>query len=183
MGLLSKKDKKWLSVVRAVAPTIATALGGPLAGTAVSVLGTKLFGEGTASTEDDIATAVASADPEVLVKLKQAEAEFKTKMEELEVERDTLFLGDRDSARKREMAVKDRAPVILAVVAIASFLGYALLITLVPIAATVPTEVVYMILGALSGYSANAFAYYHGSSRGSKDKTDAMTSLLLQMKK
>ena len=52
-----------------IAPTIATALGGPLAGIAVKTLSAVLLGHENGS-EDDVKAAMTSASPDQLVALK-----------------------------------------------------------------------------------------------------------------
>lgn len=73
--------KDWKGIVKAVAPALGTALGGPLVGTAVKVLGEKLLGNADA-TEADVAKAIeAGLPPESIVKLREIDADFKLKME------------------------------------------------------------------------------------------------------
>ena len=96
-------------ILGAVAPTIATALGGPLAGVAVRQIGSALGLDDTA-TQDDVMQAVAKADPETLTKIKQVEADFKVKMKELDVSLAKLEVEDRSSARNRELQTKDKTP-------------------------------------------------------------------------
>ena len=59
-----------------VAPTIATALGGPLAGVAVKTLSNAIFGHEDA-TEQQISDAMASATPDQLAAIKKIDADFK----------------------------------------------------------------------------------------------------------
>ena len=53
----------WKSIVGTVAPAIATALGGPLAGLGVSAIG-KALGLGDGASKEDVAQAVLKATPE-----------------------------------------------------------------------------------------------------------------------
>lgn len=64
---------KWVDVVQQIAPSIASAIGGPLAGNAVGAL-LKVFG---VETEAELDTAIAKATPEQLLLLKNADNEFK----------------------------------------------------------------------------------------------------------
>jgi hypothetical protein len=54
----------WKQTLMAVAPTLATALGGPLAGAAVGVIGKALLGD---DFDGDIESAVSGATPEQLI--------------------------------------------------------------------------------------------------------------------
>jgi len=66
-------------VLQGVSTTLATALGGPLAGAAVSMLGKSILGDENAS-EDSLVAAITNGSPEVLAKIKDTEANFKIEM-------------------------------------------------------------------------------------------------------
>ena len=85
-----------LSLVKGIAPSIATALGSPLAGMAVSALAER-FG-----VEDEVeaVTKAIKADPEAAMKLKQ-----------LELDKFKAVLADKDSARNREATSKLPLPI------------------------------------------------------------------------
>lgn len=160
-------NDKWKKLLSAVAPTIATALGGPLAGTAVAALA-KAIGKPDAN-EEEIAAIVSSADPETLLKLKTAEQEFAAKMKELDIEWERVNAGDRASARQREIAVRDNVPKILATAVTAGFFGVLFWILKYGLPAT-GGEALLVLLGALgSGFGA-VLNYYFGSSHGSAQK-------------
>lgn len=86
-----------------MAPTIATALGGPLAGTAVTVLSREFLGNDTA-TEDQIEAAIVSASPDQLIRLREIDKEFKRQMRSLNVDLARIAADDRNSAR--DMAIR-----------------------------------------------------------------------------
>jgi hypothetical protein len=65
-----------------VAPTLATALGGPLAGLAVKTLSNVLLGNEEGS-EAEVAAALRNATPDQLAEIKQIDADFKVRMAEL----------------------------------------------------------------------------------------------------
>lgn len=88
----------WKSIVRAIAPTLGTALGGPLAGGALKILSDKLLGKPDAN-ESEISDYITSARPEDLVKLKEIEADYKLKMAEIGLDPLRLEVQDRASAR------------------------------------------------------------------------------------
>lgn len=104
----------WKGLIKTVAPTLPTAFGGPLAGMAVNAVSQAVLGKSDA-TETGIATALAKTnDPEVLLKLKQAENDFIAKMKQLDIDLEKVAAEDWASARQREIAIKDKAPTILA---------------------------------------------------------------------
>jgi hypothetical protein len=156
-----------------VAPTIATALGGPLAGLAVKTLSTVLLGKDDGS-EAEIAKALQGASPDQLAAIKKIDADFKTRMAELEIDLERIVAGDRDSARKREVALGDHTPKILAAAITIGFFGilFWMFVHGVP---KNGNEALLLMLGALQTAFTGVIAYYFGSSAGSKAKTDAMS--------
>ena len=75
--------KKLLNIVGAVAPTLGTALSGPLGGMASGVISKVL---GVDNNQQAIERAIQSATPEQLLEIKKAEKEFEVKMQELQVD-------------------------------------------------------------------------------------------------
>jgi hypothetical protein len=155
-----------------VAPTIATALGGPLAGVAVKTLSNVLLGHENGS-EDDVKAAMASATPDQLAALKKIDADFKVQMKELDIDLERIAAGDRDSARKMQTETKDWVPKLLAIVITLGFFGI-LVWMLVQGMPQTGTEALLMMLGALGTAWTGVVNFYYGSSAGSKAKTDAM---------
>ena len=102
----------WRAVIGTVAPTLATALGGPLAGMAVSAIGSAL-GLGENASEAQVSSALAVAKPELLVQLRQADQDFKKHMADVGVKLEEIVTKDRDSARQMQVATKARTPAIL----------------------------------------------------------------------
>ena len=68
-----------------IAPTIATAIGGPVAGMAVKALAGAL-GLSQDASSDDVQTALMNATPEQLAAVKKIDADFKVQMKELDIE-------------------------------------------------------------------------------------------------
>lgn len=165
----------WKSILGAVAPTLATALGGPLAGAAITVLGSQLLGKDGAS-EGDIAAAVISGKPDVLVRLKEIDTDFKTRMEGLGIDLEQLAQADRANAREREMSLKDWTPRVLAALITGGFFGILGWL----IAGGLPEsgkEAILILLGALGSAWTSMVAYYYGSSSGSAQKTQIIEKL------
>jgi len=157
-----------------VAPTIATALGGPLAGVAVKALSAVLLGHENGS-EDDVKAAMASASPDQLAALKKIDADFKVSMKELDIDLERIAAGDRDSARKMQTETKDWVPKLLAIVITLGFFGI-LVWMLVQGMPQTGTEALLMMLGALGTAWTGVVNFYYGSSAGSKAKNDMLAA-------
>lgn len=113
----------WKGIVGTVAPAIAAALGGPLAGLGVSALAGAL-GLGDGANEDEVASAVSRATPEQLLAVKRAEMDFVARLKELDIDLERLAVADRASARRRETATGDSwTPRLLAVLTLGLFGG------------------------------------------------------------
>ena len=157
-----------------LAPSIATALGGPLAGVAVKTLSNALFGHEN-GTEEQISEAMASATPDQLAASKKIDADFKVQMKSLDIDLERIAAGDRDSARQMQAATKDWVPKVLAVVITLGFFGILIWMLLNGMPKT-GTEALLMMLGALGTAWTGVVNFYYGSSAGSKAKTDALTA-------
>lgn len=159
------------STIAAVAPTLGAALGGPLGG-AAGVFIAKALGTPPGDAKAAEAALVA-ASPEALVALKKADNDFQAHMADLGVDLERINAGDRDSARKREMAVKDHTPAVLAVFIVAGFFGV-LGYLLVEGKPKEGGDALLVMLGGLSTGFAAVLAYYFGSSAGSRSKDDLL---------
>lgn len=162
------RRKKFIEIVATVAPALATALGGPLAGLATRAIAEKVVGRPDA-TEAEVEQAILGAGTGDLVKLKQVEAELTTELQEAGVELERIAAGDRASARERQIQSGDWTPAILGVAIVIGFFGvlaymfrYGL-----PLEGS---EVLLVMLGALGTMTSQVGNYFFGSSAGSKTK-------------
>ena len=154
------------AILQTVAPTIGTAIGGPFGGMAAKALSELLLGKPDGS-EQELSTAIQNATPEQLAEIKKIENDFKLQMKKLDIDLAQLHSSDRNSARQREMAVKDRIPAILAILTMVSFFGYIGLVTFLPIAGVADIGFINIAVGWLGGTASTVVAYYFGSSSGS----------------
>ena len=159
-------------LLQQIAPTIATALGGPLAGLATKTLSNVLFGheEGDAET---IGAALQNATPDQLANVKKIDADFKIRMKELEIDLERISANDRDSARRREMEVKDNMPKVLAFTVTIGFFGCLFWMFVYGVPKN-GNEALLLMLGALQTAFTGMIAYYFGSSSGSRAKDDLL---------
>jgi hypothetical protein len=165
-----------LKIVGAVAPTIATAIGGPLGGMAMKVVA-DVLGLPAESSEKDVSKAMAAATPDQLLALKQADQDFAVRMRELDIDLEKISASDRDSARRREAQVRDWMPRVLAFVVVAGFMATVFLVLLGyvdgmkdPLMATT----VGTLIGFVSAKCEQVVAYYFGSSSSSQQKTQLL---------
>lgn len=163
-------------LIKQVAPTIATALGGPLAGLATKTLSEALLGNADGS-PDEIAAALGSATPEQLAKLREIDANFKVTMRKLDIDLAQIDASDRDSARNREIQLKDRTPMILAGVVCFGFFGTLIGLLLYGLPPR-GQDAVLILLGALSAAFTAIVNYYYGSSSGSKAKEQIIDQMV-----
>ncbi len=166
----------WKGIVSAVAPTLATVLGGPLAGAAVGALSKSILGTPDGK-EADIAKAIVSGNPDILEKIISAENSFKLDMERLGVDVERIHADDRKSARERERDTQDPTVRRLAYL---YTVGYFMALWAVW-KFGIPNDardVMITLLGVLTAAQAAIMNYYFGSSAGSSRKTDAMTKAL-----
>lgn len=173
----------WKTMVAGIAPVIGTALGGPLAGQAISMLGQAL-GLGPSATDTDVAAAIGSGKltGEQIVAMKQADIAFQTRMRELDIDVDKLnaetekaYLLDVQDARARQAETKDRVPqVILAVLFVLWTFTFAMFyFGTLPDDEFVRALVVRAYATVETGLT-GAIGYFIGSSRGSKQSGDAV---------
>lgn len=166
----------WKSMLGGIAPTIATALGGPLAGLAVEAIGNAIGMDQPTVKKVQEALTQGQLTSDQIVRLKKAETDLQLRMKELDISLDQLDATDRDSARKREMAVLDRTPSVLAAVVTLGFFG----VLIYMLQYGIPSEggeALLVMLGSLGTAWSGIIAYYYGSSRGSDRKTDIMAAV------
>jgi len=164
-----KLSDKALATIKAVAPGLATALGGPLAGAAAGALVSALGGD-----EKAAEAALLTQDPATLLALRKAEQDFAVRMRELDIEPERLAVQDRASAR--DMAKTGMKPQML--IASAFVIGYfftmgALLFGLVEVDG-IGAQILPVLVGALTAGLQQILNFFFGSTLGSKEKTELL---------
>ena len=157
----------WL---KQIAPTIATALGGPLAGMAVSAI-SKAIGVDEAKVGDLIANNKLTA--EQIAQVKIAEIELQKQAQELGLNFEKLEVEDRKSAREMQATTRSMMPSILAGTVTVGFFGIMGMVFFNKIGSSNPA--ILMMLGSLGTAWTGIIAYYFGSSAGSQAKTDLLS--------
>jgi hypothetical protein len=162
-------------IVAAVAPTIATALGGPVAGLAVKALSSLFLGRDNGSM-DDITSALSGATPDQLTALKKIDADFKVQMESLNIDLEKIAADDRDSARQMQMSTRDWIPRALALGVTVGFFGILGVMAFHGMPAS-GNEAFLLLLGSLATSFTSIISFYYGSSSGSRAKDDIIKSM------
>jgi hypothetical protein len=156
----------WL---KQIAPTIATALGGPLAGMAVSAI-SKAVGVDEDKVQDMISSNKLSADQ--VAQLKMAEIELAKQAQELGLNFEKLAVEDRKSAREMQATTRSMMPPLLASAVTVGFFGIVVMMFFNQVDSNNPA--ILMMLGSLGTAWTGIIAYYFGSSAGSQAKTEMM---------
>lgn len=186
---MSSAMSKFKAILATVAPTLASAYGGPLAGAATSTIAKILLGKEDASEDELVNFMLANQTPETLMQLKQIEARFKVDMQKLEidletldVQREAIAVDDRKSARKRQAQTNDRATAIIAAVILLLFGGiiWALFAHAIP---DKSAPVLFMLTGSLATGVTQVLNFYFGSSKGSKNKDETLSEAVLQSRR
>lgn len=164
----------WIETLKAVAPTVATALGGPLAGAAVSALG-GILGVPDA-TQDTIAKLFKDGQlsQEHLAEIRKLELEYQNNEKERGFKYAELEYKNQDSARQMQIATHSRMPAILTVMVTIGFFGILTLLFFHP--ELKGNEIVMMMVGQLSAVWAGCVAFYTGTTFGSANKNAMLVS-------
>lgn len=184
----------WKSIIKTAAPVLGTALGGPLAGAAIKVLGDAVLGNADA-TQDEVAAAITSGlSPEAIVKMREADNAFKAQMKAMDIDilklnaqTEQAYLADVQSARNANGANRSVFWLGIAIlVTFATLMGFVMYgsfqlltggIVLKDVAvASVVSGLIGTVIGYVAGNAQQVVGYYFGSSKGSADKTDALAS-------
>lgn len=175
----------WKDVISSVAPGLATAFGGPLAGAAVKVIADKVLGRPDASEVDVIeALSSGSLTSEQIVALKSAEQSFQLELERIDAAREVAALEDTKSARQQTISLAESsssiawaAPIISTVIVSGFFICVALLFVVQRTWDERTANLLNVLFGALIPGFSQVCNYWLGSSAGSKRSGDAMRKI------
>jgi hypothetical protein len=149
-------------LIENVAPTIATALGGPVAGMAVKALSSALLGHSDGS-EDDIKAALATATPDQIAAIRKVDADFKVQMKALDIDLVKIAAGDRASARSMAVSTQSFTPSIMSYVIVVcwALIQYFLFTHVIDASMR---ELIARVLGTLDGALMLVLSFWFGSS-------------------
>ena len=145
-------------------PTIATCLGGPLAGLAVTAV-SKALGIDEDKVQNVIDSGKLSADQ--ISSLKQAEIELQRQAQELGLNFEQLAVQDRASARDLQKETKSFIPPLLSVLVTIGFFG---ILAGLMSGKIMTSDALMLMLGSLGTAWTGIIAFYFGSSASSQAK-------------
>lgn len=156
----------WL---KTIAPTIATALGGPLAGMAVSAV-SKAIGCDPEEVQDIISSGKLNADQVASIQL--AELELKKQAQSMNLDFAKLIAEDKKSARDMQIATRSWIPPVMALGVTCGFFGilFGLMYGQIQHAPQID-----IMLGSLGTAWTGIISFYFGSSAGSQAKTELLS--------
>ena len=157
---------EWL---KTIAPTIATALGGPLAGMAVSAVA-KAIGVSPDEVQDVISSGKLTAEQVASIQL--AELELKKQAQSMNLDFAKLIAEDKKSARDMQIATKSWIPALLAVFVTLGFFGILLGLMTEHFKTS---DALMLMLGSLATAWTGVMAFYFGSSASSQAKTELLS--------
>ena len=172
----------WKKVIGTLAPTLASAFGGPLAGSAVSALG-ELLGI-TEPTQDKIRVAIESGNltGEQVARIRELELTLKAEEAERGFKYADLEFRDREGARNRDTEITkagkpNRRADVMFVLAVGVICGLVYVIWKDPNINEYMKGIVTLVLGRFLGYLDNIYNFEFGSTRSSKDKDSTINKL------
>jgi hypothetical protein len=160
---------KFGGLIETLAPTIATALGGPVAGLAVKALSTALFGHGNAD-EADITAALGSATPEQISAIRKIDNDFKVQMKSLDIDLVKIAASDRASARDMASSTHSYTPSVLSYITVFcwAIIQYYLFTHVIDPSMR---ELIARVLGTLDGALMLVLSFWFGSSNPATQST------------
>ena len=151
----------WLAQI---APTIASAVGGPLGGLAYETI-SKVMGIGQDDAKKMLDEGKLNGDQ--IAAIQQAEIQLKAKAQELGLDFEKLAVEDRKSARDMQIATKSWVPPVLAV---AVTIGFFSILTGLMLGGVAHGTEIDIMLGSLGTAWTGIIAFYFGSSASSQSK-------------
>jgi cation transporter-like permease len=156
---------EWL---KTLAPTLATAFGGPLAGMAVSAVA-KAIGCDPDEVQGIISSGKLTAEQVASIQL--AELELKKQAQSMNLDFAKLIAEDKKSARDMQIATKSWIPALLAVFVTIGFFGILLGLMTEHFKTS---DALMLMLGSLATAWTGVMAFYFGSSASSQAKTELL---------
>lgn len=164
---------KLLPTIGALAPTIATGLGGPLAGLAVNALESALGLDAGAAQgkdgQDKITQMIGSLDPQTAAAMRKADQEFQAHLKELDIDVLKINEANVESARTMQIQTRDVTPRVIAAAVVGGLFGLLTIMAFHDLPAA-NHDALMLLLGSLNAAFGAVIGFYFGSSSGSQNK-------------
>lgn len=162
--------------LRTLAPTLASALLGPLGGVAVSAIGNILGVSGATTATISKAFQDGKLTPEQLSKLKELEMQYQNDEAERGFKYSDLAFKDRDSARINNVAGGVQMHLFwLSLILLIITLGTEMWVLFQGYPETLPEIIVGRVLGLMDAVAMMVLAYWYGTTNGSAQKTHLLS--------
>lgn len=165
----------WIGTIKAVAPTVANALGGPLAGAAVAALGDILGASD--STQDTIKQIVTNGQmtAEQIGKIRELELKYQADEKERGFRYAELAFKDRDSARQANVSGGTLKMLFwLSLLLLAVTLGSEVVVLFYGYPKTLPEIIVGRVLGLLDSVALLVLSFWYGTTSSSQQKNELL---------
>ena len=165
----------WQDILKTVAPTVASALLGPMGGIAVAAIGSAIGID--APTQDKIAKAFTAGQltPEALEKIKLLELDYQNQEKERGFKYAELAFKDVDSARQMQIATRSWVPAAISLIVVFGY--FAILVGLLfGVLHVTDNQSLLILIGALSTAFGGVLNFWLGSSHGSQVKSEMMAA-------
>lgn len=168
-----------LGILTQVAPTIATMVGGPLAGQGVIAL-ERLFGLEPKGDAQAVQNAIIDATPEQLVQMRQLDNDLKAKLLDAGIQLERIDAEDRNSARNLAIQTKSLVPAVLSflICGMASATAYIVLAGKVQANDALAAGMTGTVIGYVFSELKQVTTYWFGSSRSSENKNEMINQAL-----
>lgn len=164
----------WIATLEQLAPTVASALGTPVAGMAVAALEQALGVPGAADVQKTIEQGQLTGDQ--VAAIQQAELNLKQKAQELGLDFEQLAVQDRTSARTMQSTTRSWIPGALAIGITSGFFGvlWYMMTHHIPVE---DRDVLNIMVGSLGTAWISIVTFYFGSSASSQDKNAILANI------
>lgn len=163
--------------LKTIAPTLASALLGPLGGVAVAGLG-KILGLDNATTASvEKAITQGKITPDQLAEIQKLELQYQNDEAERGFKYADLEFQDRDSARKANVAGNTQLPLFwLSLVLLCACLGMEGFVLFKGYPDDIPEIIVGRVLGLADAVVMMVMSYWYGTSSGSHQKNELLAA-------
>lgn len=164
----------WQDVLKSIAPTVASAMGGPLAGMAVSAIGSILGVDN--ATQDKIKDVIVKGQMtnEQLANLQTLEMQYKNLEAERGVKFAELEFKDKDSARGMQVSTQSKMPAVLTTLVTLGF--FTILGLMFAFPELKANEIMMLMVGQLSAGWMACLTFYVGTTYSSANKNQLLAN-------